>query len=66
MGVCSYCGEYAKEWEECFSWDQAIGCSEKARRNYEKRDDDAEKEKNAINDALGGFDNYALGYRVPN
>ena len=32
----------------------------------EMEDLDAETEKNAINDALGGFDNYALGYRVPN
>ncbi len=25
---------------------------------------EAQRENDAINDALGGFDNYALGYRV--
>ena len=33
---------------------------------FHKEDAETEAEKNAINDALGGFDNYALGYRVPN
>jgi hypothetical protein len=36
MGVCSYCGEYAPEWEECFGWQEAIACSEKARKRRRK------------------------------
>jgi len=27
MGMCSYCHEWAPQWEECFSWDEAKACS---------------------------------------